>query len=96
MDPAFVYQLDGIRRSSGVVMVINSGFRCYMHNLSIISPTSSHLLGLAVDIKTFSSRGRYLLIKAAQEAGIPRIGIAKDFIHLDVDHNKPGSLIWTY
>ena len=97
MDTNFIYKLDAIRQLAGVVMLINSGYRCLAHNLAVGGkPTSSHRYGYAVDVKTFSSRGRYLLLDAALSRGIPRIGIAKDFIHLDVDPNKPGSLIWTY
>ena len=97
MNDNFIYKLDAIRELADVVMIINSGFRCYRHNLAVGGkPTSAHRYGYAVDIKTFTSRGRFQLINAALLRGIPRIGVAKDFIHLDVDPNKPGSLIWTY
>ena len=98
MDPGLIYKLDAIRELSGYIMMINSGFRCPEHNGRVGgSTTSSHLRGLAVDIRTFSSHGRYLLIKASLQRGIPRIGVAETFVHLDVDtHGKPGSLIWTY
>ena len=97
MNDAFIYKLDAVRELGDMVMIINSGFRCPAHNKDVGGKiNSSHLFGLAVDVKTFSSRGRYRLMQAALSRGINRIGIAKDFIHLDVDIDKPQNLIWTY
>lgn len=97
MNENFIFKLDSIRELADVAMPVSSGWRCYKHNLSVGGkPTSSHRFGYAVDIRVASSRTRYLLLEAALKLGIPRIGLGKDFIHLDVDPNKPGSLIWTY
>jgi len=81
------------------VMVITSAYRCKKHNSDPKvggSSTSSHLKGLAVDIKCETSNFRYLLIKALLEVGFKRIGIGKNFIHVDHDGNKDQNVIWTY
>ena len=45
-------KLDTAREFAGVPFVISSATRCYQHNVNVGgSPTSSHLKGLAVDIK---------------------------------------------
>lgn len=60
------------------------------------SGTSSHCKGLAVDIACLNNRHRFHLVEAALNAGFLRIGIAKNFIHLDCDSSKYLQRIWTY
>ena len=57
---------------------------------------SSHIKGLAADIHCNSSRDRALIVKSLLEVGITRIGIAKTFIHCDVDKQKDQDVIWLY
>ena len=59
------------------------------------SGTGAHTKGLAVDIRCSNTRNRYLLLKALLFAGFFRIGIAKNFIHVDIDTSKPAG-IWFY
>lgn len=76
---------------------ITSGFRCAKHNQEVGgSPTSSHLLGLAADIGCADSTFRFRLVGAAIRAGVLRIGIGKNFVHVDIDRSKPRRLIWLY
>lgn len=78
-------------------IVINSGFRCEEHNHKIGgSATSSHLRGLAVDIKAFDSSYRYKLLNILFFVGFSRIGIDKDFIHIDIDDIKPQKVTFLY
>ena len=42
------------------------------------------------------SRMRFKLISALFEVGINRIGIADNFIHIDIDPDKDENVIWTY
>ena len=86
-------------RIAGCTFHINSGIRCVEHNASDAvkgSKTSSHLKGLAVDIRTASSRERYNVLNGLITAGIHRIGIypGRKFIHCDNDMDKTGRLIW--
>lgn len=102
IDPLFVAVLDRIRDSAATPMVVTSGCRCEEHNEKVGgSPTSSHVmkpgeLVAAADISATDSHTRFLILRAAFEHGVTRIGIAKDFIHLDGDSTKPDRLTWLY
>ena len=86
-----VFQLECVRIHYGKPMRINSGIRCLSHNRSIGSrDTSSHIKGLAVDISCGDMRTRLELVKKLLRDGeFERIGFHKDFIHVDVDYDKP-------
>lgn len=74
---------------------INSGYRCPENNTKCGgSPTSSHMRGLAADIRCTTSRERYQILNALLTHGFSRIGIYRSFIHVDDDKNKPGFVIW--
>ena len=93
----FIEVLQDIRDIYGAPMIVTSGFRCEDHNKAEGGkPTSEHLDGIAADIKVSNSRERFLLIKAAIEAGITRIGVGSGFVHLDVDEGKSQDVMWTY
>ena len=57
---------------------------------------SSHLNGTAVDISCTTSRERWDIINGLVSAGFNRIGVAKTFIHADVDNTKVSNIIWMY
>lgn len=102
MNQAFLETLDQIREDSGVPMIVNSGYRTKEHNAQIykslkknVNTNSSHLKGIAVDIKCKDSQDRKKLIFAALDNGITRIGVSKTFIHLDMDETKVDA-IWIY
>ena len=98
MDKDFLRRLDTARGIAGIPFRINSGYRTAYHNDKVIQARtgSSHKKGLAVDIGYNGSRERYLILKALMEVGITRFGIAKTFIHCDVDNNKDQDVIWLY
>ena len=58
------------------------------------SPTSSHLKGLAFDIKCTTSLFRFKLINAIHILGISRYGVYKNFIHIDFDRSKSQNVTW--
>ena len=96
MKPHVLDMLDVARGSAGIPFKINSGFRTEHHNRLIGgSPTSSHLNGFAVDIHCVDSSSRERIIYGLVKAGFQRIGIAKTFIHTDLDPFKKPS-IWLY
>jgi uncharacterized protein YcbK (DUF882 family) len=96
MDTDFLAKLDKAREYAKVPFVINSAYRSPEHPLSIKNPTSSHIKGLAVDIRTTDSRTRYRVLNALIHVGFNRIGIADTFIHVDDDKDKSQQVIWTY
>lgn len=99
MNINFLEKLDYARHNAGVVFRINSGYRSREWNTKItgrINSDSSHIKGLAADIHCNNSRDRALIVKSLLEVGITRIGIAKTFIHCDVDKQKDQDVIWLY
>lgn len=93
---AFVERLQKVREKFGPITV-HSGCRCEAHNLSVGgSPSSSHLKGLAADLRCANSLSRYLLLKILMAEGFQRIGMGQEFVHVDLDPLKPQPLIWLY
>ena len=86
-----VNELECVRVHYGKPMRINSGIRCLSHNRKIGSrDTSSHIKGLAVDIGCRDMGTRLKLVKhLLRDAEFTRIGFHKEFIHVDVDYDKP-------
>ena len=96
MSRGFLLTLDKIRADYGKPLRVNSGYRSMEHNLKIGGRVgSSHCKGMAVDLHCNNSGDRTLLLAAIYKAGIVRVGIAKTFIHIDIDNNK-GAACWLY
>lgn len=92
-----ISMLDKARGIAGVPFRVTSGYRCEDHNRRVGGVgTSSHTLGLAVDIACGRSDSRWKIVDALIEAGFSRIGIASGFIHVDVDPKKPAEVMWVY
>ena len=96
MDTDFLAKLDEAREYANIPFVINSAYRSPEHPLSIKNPTSSHIKGLAVDISADNSRTRGIILDALRAVGFNRIGIAKTFIHVDMDTEKSQNVTWLY
>lgn len=97
LDPVLVKKLDLARGKAGVPFSINSGKRTVARNKAVGGvANSSHLTGKAVDIKCNTSSARLKIVESLREVGFNRIGIAKTFIHADIDEAKPQHLIWLY
>jgi zinc D-Ala-D-Ala carboxypeptidase len=102
MDENFLELLDEARDYAGIPFVITSGFRSVAYNRELIeqgfsaSKNSSHLLGLAADIRIRNSTERWIILDALLEVGVTRIGIGHGFIHADVDPLKESHVVWTY
>ena len=96
MNVNFLAKLDEAREFSGIPFIINSAYRSPSHPESINNPTSSHIKGLAVDIKAKDSITRFKVLNALIAVGFNRIGIAGTFIHVDLDLDKSQNVIWTY
>ena len=89
-------KIQQVRDIRGRSIVINSGIRCEKHNGNIgASETSSHIGGWAADLGYKGSGERYQLLNAVFQI-FDRVGIAKTFIHVDVDANKTAGVVWMY
>ena len=97
MDKTLLEMLDEVRDKFDKPIHITSGFRTPAHNEAVGGiETSSHLKGLAVDIACKKSTDRFDLINCLLDVGFSRIGVAKTFIHADIDFEKTQGVIWTY
>tara|TARA_R100000664_G_C2748906_1_gene136322 strand:- start:1591 stop:1992 length:402 start_codon:yes stop_codon:yes gene_type:complete len=110
MKPHFLKFIDTLRGRCKFPFYISSGFRTKEFNQYLIdnpkykaSKTSSHLKGLACDIKIRDSKKRAIFIgcaiELASEMDYPvRIGVSKTFCHIDLDtaYNKKSPRIWLY
>lgn len=93
----FLSDLDYAREIAGIPFHINSAWRSEEDNRRVGgSPNSSHLKGLAVDISVKDSRTRFIVLEALIMAGFTRIGVAKNFIHVDADNDKSQGVTWVY
>lgn len=98
IDIFLVDRLDTLREQLGRPMKITSGCRCERHNASVGGKSNSaHLRGLAVDIEAASGRERYeILSRIFRLMMFSRVGIAKTFIHVDIDMSLPKQRLWLY
>lgn len=97
MNEEFMAKLNKARSISGVPYVLTSAYRTVSHEYRQgRDGTSSHTKGLAVDIATLDSRTRILTLKGLIDAGFTRIGLGKDFIHVDDDDEKSQNVLWHY
>lgn len=90
------FRLQMVRVLLGVPLTITSGYRCTAHNASIGgAKDSAHTKGYAVDIACSGGAARMRLVVAALGV-FKRVGVAKSFIHVDIDPRKPQEVLWTY
>jgi uncharacterized protein YcbK (DUF882 family) len=93
----FLLRLDNARKIAELPFIINSGCRCIDHNKNINGVVnSSHLYGIAADIKTKNNIERYKIVQSLIDVGFFRIGIANNFIHVDEDLSKSKYTMWVY
>lgn len=97
MDNQLLIMLDEARSQAQIPFIINSGYRTKEHNIKVNGRLdSSHLKGLAVDIRAIGSRERFQILSSLISVGFNRIGIKGSFIHVDIDYNKPINVTWVY
>tara|TARA_Y100000401_G_scaffold20916_2_gene13996 strand:+ start:1938 stop:2297 length:360 start_codon:yes stop_codon:yes gene_type:complete len=98
IDGEFLEMMDEARRYAGVPFKINSGYRCPQHPLSKKNPTSSHIKGIAADIKFTDGKNLAFIIAGLVAAGFERFGLNFDskFVHVDYDQEKVSPCFWGY
>lgn len=95
MDEHFMDMLDSLRAAVGKPLLVNSGYRCPAHDKEI-KGEGNHTQGKAVDIACSDSTLRFSIIRQAILLGFKRIGIAREFVHLDLVSEHPNDVIWLY
>jgi len=93
-DPEIMDVLQSIRNTIGRPLQVSSGARCQKHDKAV-GGRGNHTTGFAVDILA-DSRLKYLIVREALGEGVTRIGVGKDFVHLDLVTPKPQYVLWTY
>lgn len=97
MSPELLSKLDRAREIAGIPFVVLSAYRSPYWDISKgRSGNGAHTRGLAVDIRCRNSLERWLIVMAAITVGFTRIGVAKGFVHLDIDTSLPNPVLWTY
>lgn len=97
IDERLIWMLDLARDRAGLPFVITSGYRCIEHNTEVGGVVNSaHLKGLAADIHVENPRARWIILKSLLSIGFCRIGIGRNFIHVDIDDTKEMGVVWLY
>jgi uncharacterized protein YcbK (DUF882 family) len=94
VDEALKIRLDEARGMCGIPFYIKSASRCENHNKFVGGvKDSSHLKGLAVDIRVIKDIARYEIVNALMAVGFRRILIYDTFIHVDMDYEKVNPIL---
>ena len=97
VQPGLIKVLERIRERLRRPVKIVSGCRCAKRNADVDgAKNSAHLRGYAADVKVVGSRERFELVWAALSVGVTRLGIGQNFVHLDIDPDITGSVMWVY
>ena len=99
MQPEFMAKLQLLREKYGRPIIITSGYRHWTHPVEARKghTTGEHTRGTCADIACTSGAERYKIVQLALQLGFPRIGIAKNFIHLGLGGaGLPAPTIWDY
>ena len=97
MDADFMALLQVARNIAGVPFHVTSGYRCSRYNRKVGGTRhSSHMIGLAADIRTMSSRERFAVMSGLIKAGFERVGEGDGYIHVDADPGKSQRVMWGY
>lgn len=93
--PELVDKLNSARHVAGTPFIITSGKRSIESNERAMGvESSSHLKGLAVDLRVTGDDTRYLMVKGLLAAGFTRIGVYNLHIHVDIDTEKNAERLW--
>jgi len=97
MQQSTMDMLDIAREVAGIPFVLNSAFRSVEYERMMgRAGTSAHVQGRAADILCRSDANRWKIMEAAIKVGFKRIGIDKNFLHLDNSASHTNCVIWFY
>ena len=98
MNTSFLNKLDAARGDAGISFLITSGYRTAAHNAKLKDSVSNsaHTKGLAADISASTDKIKQTIINSLVKVGFGRIGVGRNYIHVDDDVSKPMPAVWTY
>ena len=108
ISPILLFFLDKLREEYGHRMPLTSGCRCPDWNNKVGGrPKSAHISTAeieccAVDVEMLGSSARDIFLECVyafrfqKKRVFPRIGIANNFIHLDISDQLPNMKTWVY
>ena len=95
MSEEFLWAIDSLREECGFSFVITSGYRSRKHSIEKAKNTpGTHAQGIACDIKVNGGVERFRIVEEALKMGFNGIGIAKNFVHVDLRKTTP--VLWCY
>ncbi len=97
IDSILVFALEKLEHEMKSELEFSSGYRCKACNAAAGGKkNSAHLRGMAVDILVDNSGERFWLLYNAFRLNFKRIGISRNFVHLDIDSDLPNHVQWLY
>lgn len=90
--------LDELREEIGRPITLNSAYRCEVHDKAE-GGKGRHQTGYAADVRVENSTERYEIVRLGFLVGFTGIGVAKNFVHLDVVPKTAGyasRVLWLY
>lgn len=88
---------DKLRELCGFPLVVTCAYRSREWDLAKgRSGNGAHPHRQGLDFACTDSAKRFAIIKNAPIAGFNRVGIAKNFIHVDDDETLPQNVMWHY
>lgn len=90
-------KLDMAREFAGIPFVMNSAYRSpEWEKAHGRSGDGGHPHGCAVDIRCTTHANRLKIVMACLKAGFRRIGIGKNYVHVDDDPTRAQNVMWHY
>lgn len=91
----FIVGLDQLREECKFPFIVTSGYRSPLHSIEARKQKpGTHAQGIAADIKVVNGNQRRLIVANAIELGFKGIGVAKEFVHVDIRQTDP--VLWVY
>lgn len=95
MDLEFLERLDELRHRCKFRFTVTSGYRSPDHPIERAKETpGTHARGIAADIYVANGVQRRRIIEEALKMGFGGVGVADNFVHIDMRDTTP--VIWTY
>jgi len=95
MEEEFILRLDELREACAFPFIITSGYRSVDHSIERKKEKPGmHTKGIAADIKVRDGIQRRLIVAWALDQHFGGIGVAKQFVHVDIRESSP--VLWCY